>query len=70
MIIFEAEYHFKKSYIYRDYIFDILQESCKIETFTEIELQGPTTLYGRLTEVITAYRKRLFPVFKAINKLT
>jgi hypothetical protein len=25
------------------------QESCKIETFTEIEsLQGPTTLYGRL----------------------
>ena len=25
------------------------QESCKIETFTEIEsMQGPTTLYGRL----------------------
>jgi hypothetical protein len=28
---------------------NILQESCKIETFTEIEnLQGQTTLYGRL----------------------
>jgi antitoxin component YwqK of YwqJK toxin-antitoxin module len=28
---------------------NILQESCKIETFTEIDsLQGPTTLYGRL----------------------
>ena len=28
---------------------NILKESCKIETFTEIEsLQGPTTLYGRL----------------------
>jgi hypothetical protein len=28
----------------------ILQESCKIETFTEIEsLQGPTTLYPELS---------------------
>jgi hypothetical protein len=37
---------------------NILQESCKIETFTEIEsLQGPTTLYGRLQtrpDLITA----------------
>ena len=41
---------------------NILQESCKIETFTEIEsIQGPTTLYGRLVKMMTTNVSRLIP---------
>jgi hypothetical protein len=44
---------------------NILQESCKIETFTEIEsLQGPTTLYGRLSPVHVQIPKMMDVCFR------
>ena len=44
---------------------NILQESCKIETFTEIEsLRGPTTLYGRLFHDRFSENNICFPIIK------
>ena len=48
--------------VYLEYI-NILQQCCKIETFTEIEsLQGPTTLYGRLTANQNTKCPNLLPI--------
>jgi hypothetical protein len=47
---------------------NILQESCKMETLTEIEsLQGPTTLYGRLLIVHAAITEMIKVQFTTIT---